>query len=299
MSKSSNKIKIAITHGELSGISPEIIEKTINNFKNNKKIKIYVIANKEAQKKIKINKDFFIEPTNVPKTIEKSDALASIYAASFLALKKEINAIVTAPIDKYKESLIIKNFSGHTGFLKNILKAKNTLMLMHAKNLKVAIMTDHLAIKNISKNINILKIRSSINLLKNYLGNKNANIAVLSLNPHAGDKGLLGNEEINIISKAIKGIKNVVGPIPADTAFTPEKIKEFDAFLAMYHDQGMIPIKMQGVNNVVNITLGLPIIRTSPGHGVAYDIKGKNKASAVSMINAVKEAVKMVSKTKK
>jgi 4-hydroxythreonine-4-phosphate dehydrogenase len=123
-------------------------------------------------------------------------------------------------------------------------------------------------------------------------------IGVLALNPHAGDNGLLGKEELYIIIPAIKelnrqGIKTI-GPIPADSAFLGDKKNSYDAILAMYHDQGMIPSKIRGFDNLVNVTLGLPIIRTSPGHGVAYDIKNKRKATPGSMIKAIELAIEMV-----
>jgi 4-hydroxythreonine-4-phosphate dehydrogenase len=296
---SNKKIKIAITQGEKSSISPEIIAKSIDKIKD-KNLELFVICSntyklkvQKLLKKSNFNNFIDLKYENFPENI-KTQALKSIYKASMMTLNKDFDAIVTAPIDKNKEEKKYKNFSGHTDFLKDILKAKNSLMLMKAKNLNIAIATNHIPIKNLSKHLTKILLREKLNIFNNYLKTKKSNkIAVLSLNPHAGDKGTLGKEEEKIIKPVIKNLKNVFGPIPSDTIFMKENIKKYDGILAIYHDQGMIPVKMQGLDNVVNITLGLPIIRTSPGHGVAYDIVNKNIASPKSMINAIKQAKKM------
>jgi 4-hydroxythreonine-4-phosphate dehydrogenase len=306
--KKSGIIRIGITQGESTGISPEIIAKTIDVFSEDRTTELHIIADKTVIIEIRNNSKsnlkhiIFEEPryNDVPDEISKSKELSCVYWASKLCINNEIDAVVTAPVDKHLISEKYPKFSGHTGFLKEILNVENVLMLMITPSLKVGIMTEHLPISKVSSNISKERITSSVKLLHDYLviNKKNPSIGVLSLNPHAGDSGLLGTEELEIIIPAIKELKginiNVDGPIPADSAFTSPIKEKYDAFLAMYHDQGMIPVKMKGFDNLVNVTLGLPIIRTSPGHGVAYEAKNTGTASASSMIKAVNQAIDMV-----
>lgn len=302
-------VRIGITQGELSGISPEIIAKTLDKLKSDKTLELFVIASEKGKKQIEAKiqradksriKFIIPEKKDIPINIRGNEALSCIYYGATLAKEGKIDAIVTAPIDKNKISKKYKNFSGHTGFLKETLKARSVLMLMSTPSFKIGIMTEHLPVKDIKKNISKKRIIESVSLMNEFLTKikKTPVIGVLSLNPHAGDSGLLGREEIETIIPAIKelnkkGIKTF-GPIPADSAFVAETKNKYDGLMAMYHDQGMIPAKIRGLDYLVNITLGLPIIRTSPGHGVAYDLVGKNKASAGSMIRAVNQAIEMV-----
>ncbi|MFH1224075.1 MAG: 4-hydroxythreonine-4-phosphate dehydrogenase PdxA [Pseudomonadota bacterium] len=302
-------IKIGITQGELSGIAPEITAKALKVFNKDRTIAIYVVASKDGKKKIlscvktPLGKHItFIEPDkkHVPGNIGNSDALLCVYHAAKMALNKEIDAVVTAPVDKSKIAEKYSGFSGHTRFLEKILNVGPTLMFMKTPSLKIGIMTEHIPLKDVAKSITKQKIIQAVMLLNKHLSKFKTKpcIGVLSLNPHAGDSGLVGREEIKIISPAIKTLRkkgiNVIGPLPADSAFSPSIKNKCDALLSMYHDQGMIPAKIKGMDSLVNITLGLPIIRTSPGHGVAYDIVGKNTASADSMIKAVNQAIEMV-----
>ena len=307
--KRHGSIRIGITQGELSGISPEIIALALENLDSDKTLEVCVIASKDGQEAIEeyikqpLGKHItFIEPeeAEIPDKILPSDELSSIYYAAKLALNKELDAIVTAPIDKNKIAKKYEGFSGHTGFLKQVLGAKNVLMLMSTPSLKIGIMTEHLPLSEVAKNITKDKIIDAVTLFNNYLLKTKIDpcIGVLALNPHSGDSGLVGTEETSIIYPAIKHLQsmniNAIGPIPADSAFIAPTKDRCDGILAMYHDQGMIPAKMRGIDSLVNITLGLPIIRTSPGHGVAYDITGKGKASPASMIKAISTAVDMV-----
>ena len=308
-SKNHGSIRIGITQGELSGVSPEIIAKTLENFNDDKTIEIYVIGTAEGIIEIKsnlkttISKHIFFEEIkkdNIPDQISNSPELSCVYQASKMALNGELDAIVTAPVDKNKTSKNYPKFSGHTGFLKELLKTKEVLMLMVTPSIKIGIMTEHKPVKDIAKHITKQRIIESVKLFHKYLKDTKIDpvIGVLALNPHAGDSGILGTEEIDIILPAINELKEqnikVIGPVPADSAFISPTKDQFDGILAMYHDQGMIPAKIKGMDSLVNVTLGLPIIRTSPGHGVAYDIKGTGKASASSMIKAVNYAIDMV-----
>jgi 4-hydroxythreonine-4-phosphate dehydrogenase len=300
-------ISIGITQGEPSGISPQLIASSVKKIKPDKTLNIKIIAGQKTSKIIKklLGKTSpyieFVHPNkkNTPCELLKNDALASIYYGALMAKNSEIDALVTAPVDKSIISKYYKDFSGHTGFLKKILGSKNSLMFMNSPSFKIGILTEHLALKDVSKNINKKNIISAVKLMNEYMSyyKKNPVIGLLALNPHAGDGGLLGKEENDIIIPTIKELKKLglktLGPIPADSAFVNGKKPSYDAVLAMYHDQGMIPSKIRGFDKLVNITLGLPIIRTSPGHGVAYDIKNKKDISTGSMIKAIETAIEM------
>jgi len=309
ISKKFGTIKIGITQGELSGISPEIISLALSKFDNDKTLELYVVASPQGIEMIKSfsKKQFakhisFIspEPNDVPEQITNSDVLSSIYFAAKLAKEKKLDAIVTGPVDKNKVANKYSGFSGHTGFLKQILRVENVLMLMSTPSLKIGIMTEHIPLSEVPENITKERIIEATKLFNDYLGKTKIDpcIGILALNPHSGDSGLVGTEEQTIIIPAIKQLMsngiNAIGPIPADSAFVPPIKNKCDGILAMYHDQGMIPAKIRGYDNLVNITLGLPIIRTSPGHGVAYDIKETGIASPASMIKAINTAVDMV-----
>ncbi|MCX6111844.1 MAG: 4-hydroxythreonine-4-phosphate dehydrogenase PdxA [Proteobacteria bacterium] len=308
ISKKYGAVRIGITQGELSGISPEIIAKTLEKLNLDKTLEVVIIATPKGKKFIQSNlkkklspQVEFIIPDKkaIPSKIRRDEALSCIYYGAMLAALGELDAIVTAPIDKNKVSKNYKGFSGHTGFLKDIFRSRSALMLMSTPSFKIGIMTEHLPVKDIQKNITKNRIIEAAKLMNNFLSKikKNPIINILSLNPHSGDMGLIGREEIKIIVPAIKQLNKMgiraVGPTPADSAFVTDTKSRYDGFIAMYHDQGMIPAKMRGLDSLVNITLGLPIIRTSPGHGVAYDIAGTGKASAGSMVRAVNQAIDM------
>ena len=293
--------KIAITQGELTGVALEILIK-ISKIKNIAE-KITIIAGKDGFQLLKqhISSKYCnllkVDYTNIPQNIQKNDALASIYYAARQTEQGIYKAVVTSPVDKYKISTDYPNFTGHTGFLKEIFNAQNTLMLMSTNNANIGILTEHIALHQVSNAITKKKIISATQLLNQHIQNntslKNKPIAILGLNPHASDNSLISDEEEKTITPAILELQkqgiNAIGPIPADTTFMHSKLAKYGAILTMYHDQGMIPAKLLGFDNLVNITLGLPITRTSPGHGVAYDIVGKNIVSIEPTLSAIKE----------
>ncbi len=209
---------------------------------------------------------------------------------------------MTAPLHKYTMQSSEFNFTGHTPYLKQAFNAEDVLMLMTAENMKVALLTEHVAIGEVTKNISKEMITRKINLLKNSLkkdfGIERPKIAVLGLNPHAGDEGLVGKEEKEIIRPAVLESKKndciVMGPYPADAFFARGSHEKFDAVLAMYHDQGLIPFKSLALGEGTNFTAGLPVVRTSPDHGTAFDIAGKNKADESSFRAAVFAAIDIV-----
>ena len=222
-------------------------------------------------------------------------AFESLKMASDDLFAKKIDAIVTAPINKDNIQNIDFNFMGHTEYFTFRCEAEESIMLMVHNNLRVGLVTNHLPLNDVSKNISkelIIKKLNLLNLvLKEDFNVKNPKLALLGLNPHSGDNGLIGLEEKEIIIPVIKNALNkninVSGPFPADGFFANNNYLNYDAVLAMYHDQGLIPFKVLSKNEGVNFTAGLPIIRTSPDHGTGYDIAGKGMANSTSFENAL------------
>jgi 4-hydroxythreonine-4-phosphate dehydrogenase len=322
-----NRPVIGISVGDLNGIGIEIIIKTFSDnrilelctpviFASNKVINFYkksipeINLNYVSIKEIsKINpkqvniftvweEDVDIQPGQMTETGGKYGVL-SLQAAVKALKEKSIDALVTAPLNKYTMQSSAFSFTGHTPFLKEAFKADDVLMLMIADNMRVGLLTEHLAIVDVAKNINKEQIIKKINLLKNSLikdfGVERPRIAVLGLNPHAGDEGLVGREEKEIIRPAILESKKndcvVMGPYSADAFFARGNHEKFDAILAMYHDQGLIPFKSLAIGEGTNFTAGLQVIRTSPDHGTAFDIAGKNQADESSFRAAVFSAM--------
>ena len=220
-------------------------------------------------------------------------ALQSLEKASNSLKLNQIDVLLTAPLNK--QNINIAGFKGHTGYLTEKLGANDSLMIMSSDKLKVALVTEHIPINQVSLNVSHKLILQKLkifysSLLEDY-GIENPKIAVLGLNPHAGDGGLIGDEDLEIISKTIdvsiaQGV-NAFGPFSADGFFGSRSYLEYDGVLAMYHDQGLIPFKTITFDKGVNFTAGLSDVRTSPAHGVAYDIAGENLASSQSFKDAL------------
>jgi 4-hydroxythreonine-4-phosphate dehydrogenase len=322
---------IGITCGDINGIGTELIIKTFADhrvleqctpviFASNKLINFYRKSVPEAHfnyqnikdfskvnhKQINIfncwEEDVIINPGQLNETGGKY-AVKSLLTAAAALKEGHIQGIVTAPIHKKNVQSAEFNFTGHTPFLKETAKANDVLMLLYADNLRVALVTEHVPVKSIVQHITKENIISKLNLLHQSLrrdfGIDKPKIAVLGLNPHAGDEGLVGNEEEQIIKPAIKEAKQNVlafGPYSADAFFARRSYLQFDAVLAMYHDQGLIPFKTIAFGEGVNFTAGLPFVRTSPDHGTAFDIAGKNKADITSFMTAVFECVDIITR---
>ncbi len=211
----------------------------------------------------------------------------------------KIDVLVTAPINKENIQSPDFKFPGHTEYLDEKFGKGNSLMFLVSDILKVAVVTGHIPVAQVGQELTSEKIIKKIRLLNQSLiedfSIRKPKIAVLGLNPHAGDNGVIGNEEKQIIIPAIDKVKEegilAFGPYPADGFFGNSTYKQFDAVLAMYHDQGLIPFKTIAFNSGVNFTAGLPIVRTSPDHGTAYDIAGKNEASEESFRRAIYTAI--------
>jgi 4-hydroxythreonine-4-phosphate dehydrogenase len=228
-------------------------------------------------------------------------AVLSLKAAAQAFKENKINALITSPIHKKNVQDADFPFSGHTPFLQHFFGAKDVLMLMCAQNMRVGLVTEHISVAEVAKHITKEAIISKLKIMKDSLrkdfGIDKPRIAVLGLNPHAGDESLIGKEEETIIKPAIKDAKQtmmVFGPYSSDAFFARGQHENFDAVLAMYHDQGLIPFKSLAIGEGVNYTAGLPVIRTSPDHGTAFDIAGKGIANHESFLEATFKAIDIV-----
>jgi 4-hydroxythreonine-4-phosphate dehydrogenase len=227
-------------------------------------------------------------------------SFAYLEMAGRMALEGKVEAIVTAPVSKEAIHGAGIPFRGHTEYLAEISRTREYVMMLAGEQLKVALVTTHIPLWAVAKLIREKKILSVIEVtsrgLQAYFDLSTPRMAVAALNPHAGEGGLFGEEE-RIISRAVQRARDqglcVSGPWPADSLFHRAQQGEFDAVVCMYHDQGLIPLKLLHFDTAVNVTLGLPFIRTSVDHGVAYDIAGKGVANSRSMIEAIRLAARM------
>jgi 4-hydroxythreonine-4-phosphate dehydrogenase len=232
-----------------------------------------------------------------------SYAVKSLVTAVEALKDKKIDGLVTAPIHKKNIQSAEFSFTGHTPYLRHAFAVKDVLMMMSSDNFRVGLVTEHIPVSEIAKYITRDNILSKLNIMKDSLirdfGIDKPRIAVLGLNPHAGDEGLIGREEEDIIKPAIKDAKHnmlVYGPYSSDAFFARNQQQKFDAVLAMYHDQGLIPFKSLAYGDGINFTAGLPVIRTSPDHGTAFDIAGKNKADTGSFLASIYGCLDIVQK---
>lgn len=222
-------------------------------------------------------------------------AAVSLHAAVTALKANEIQGLVTAPIHKNNIQSSTFTYTGHTPYLQHEFGAKDVLMFMVADNLKVGLVTEHIAVKDVALHLTKAAILSKIKLMHDSLridfGITKPRIAVLALNPHAGDDGLIGKEENEIILPTLNDARMqnlfALGPYSADAFFARNMYEHFDGVLAMYHDQGLIPFKSLAFGEGINFTAGLPIVRTSPDHGTAFDIAGKNRANHASTLAAI------------
>lgn len=290
--------KIAITTGDKSGIGKELTIKALNYLKPDRK-DVLIIG-----EKIDVNYDFL----EINKENNGEFCYQSLKKACELAKSNKIKALVTSPVSKYELHKAGYNFNGQTEVIESLF-AKNSnraQMIFIANDLKVMLLTRHCALKDIKLTVENIVFQTEI--LNNFLIEKykikNPKIGLCALNPHAGENGILGREEIEILIPAVeilnkKGI-NITPPKSADALFAKvgfqylnNKKLDYDAILACYHDQGLCPVKALAFDKAINTTIGLPIIRTSPSSGTAYDIAGKNLANPKSMIEAIKLALKL------
>jgi 4-hydroxythreonine-4-phosphate dehydrogenase len=228
-------------------------------------------------------------------------AFRYLEAAARATAQRVCDALVTAPINKYWMARAGHEYDGHTGYLSEIAGVNATMMLA-GRRLRVVLVTTHLALADVPRTLTTARIRDAGRAtdehLRAYHGVKSPLIAVAALNPHAGENGLFGDEEKRVIGPAIRELKRTrvraEGPFPADTLFAAAASGDYDAVLCMYHDQALIPLKLLEFGRAVNVSMGLPFIRTSPDHGTAYDLAGTGRARADSMIEAILVAAAMV-----
>jgi 4-hydroxythreonine-4-phosphate dehydrogenase len=327
-----NKPVIGISCGDLNGIGMELIIKAFSDnrimdqctpviYTSNKVINFYRRSVTDSNFNYQNIKDYSrlnIKQVNVFNCWEEEVAInpgqlsdvAGKYAVLSLqtavaALKqKHIDGLVTAPIHKKNIQSPEFNFTGHTPYLRHIFEAKDVAMMLYAGNFRVALLTEHIPVSEVAGQVTREAILSKLSIIHKSLqrdfGIDKPRMAVLGLNPHAGDEGLIGTEEESIIKPAIKEAKNnnmlVVGPFSADAFFARNNHQKFDAVLAMYHDQGLIPFKALATGDGVNFTAGLSAVRTSPDHGVAFDIAGKGKADPSSFISSVFECIDIINR---
>ena len=323
---------IGITCGDLNGIGTELIIKTFSDnrilehctpiiFSSNKVINFYRKSMPEINFSFQTIKEYnrvnhkqvnlfncWEEEVNINPgqlTLEGGKYAAISLQTAVAALKQnQIDGLVTAPIHKKNIQSAEFSFTGHTPYLKNIFGAGDVVMMLCADNFRVALVTEHVPVSAITQNISKEKILSKLQIINKSLqkdfGINKPKIAVLGLNPHAGDEGLIGNEEETIIKPAIKEAKNnnmlVIGPYSADAFFARRSYTRFDAVLAMYHDQGLIPFKTLATGEGVNFTAGISGVRTSPDHGVAFDIAGKNEADNSSFLLSIYECIDIINR---
>jgi 4-hydroxythreonine-4-phosphate dehydrogenase len=322
------KPTIAISMGDFNGVGPEVILKHLSKMDLSSSTPLLIGSETvfqfyEKSLNIRVARHRISETSEIeegsvnilsisdidesdiqPSKISKSAGLAAMKAVEYginSCLAGQADALVTAPISKeaiHKAGYI---YPGHTEFLAEKTGTELVTMILATDQLRVGLQTGHIPMKEVSGSINsndiVYKIESLDKSLRENFGIDHPKIAVLGLNPHAGDGGVLGTEETEFIQPAVnevhkKGI-HAEGPFPADGFFGSRKHTQYDAILAMYHDQGLIPFKALSFGKGVNFTAGLPIIRTSPDHGTAFDIAGQNKANPDSFTSAYNLAVKM------
>ena len=272
--------RIGITLGDVAGIGPEIVAKALASRKLDKRFDYEVIGN--------------------PRTKRRADAADWIVDGAKRCLAGELAALVTAPISKQLLRDAGYPFEGHTELLAHIARTKRFAMMLVGGPLRVALATIHVPIAKVPRLLSARRIIEVIELSHDVckrFGIRRPKIGVAGLNPHAGEDGLLGDEERRIIAPAVRRVAHrlpgVSGPWPADTLFHKAYHGGFDAVVAMYHDQGLAPLKMIAFDSGVNLTLGLPFVRTSPDHGTAFDIAGKGIANPASMIAAINLAAQL------
>jgi len=317
------RIRVGITHGDVNGISYEVIIKTLQDQRIFETCTVIVYGSSKVasyHRKIIDANDFNFNlirkpdqahprrPNIINLTEEevkldtgKSTAIAGELALQALEMgvndlkSNHIDVLVTAPINKKNIQSETFRFAGHTEYLAGKFNAPDHLMLMVTRAFRIGVVTGHLPLSKVSQAITeellVSKIRIMNQSLVRDFGIVRPRIAVLALNPHAGDEGLIGDEDQRIVAPAISKafMQNILvfGPYPADGFFGAAAFREFDGILALYHDQGMVPFKLLSFEEGVNFTAGLPYVRTSPAHGTAYDIAGKNAASPEAFRNAL------------
>jgi 4-hydroxythreonine-4-phosphate dehydrogenase len=290
--RSMSRRTIGITLGDQAGIGPEVVDAALASGQLPDGVDFRVIGQR-------------VEMVPGEPTVETAQAALDALEESVRLMKSgEIDAVVTAPVGKEGLHGVGFDFPGQTEFFANRLGCDNYAMCLTGKNLTVALVTIHVALSDVPGLLTrgeIVRVGVLLGWFCRQRGVTHPRVAVCGLNPHAGENGAFGREDIEIVAPAVKELQGNAegvefsGPHPPDTIFRPAVEGEYDAVLCMYHDQGLIPLKLLDFDTGVNVTLGLPVPRTSPDHGTAYGIAGKGVASASSMIQAIRVACEMKS----
>ena len=320
---SKERTRVAITLGDPNGIGPEVVLKCLDDPLLAKRVEPVIVGSRKVleahaqslNRKLPPHSDklrnplpkrsvYISDPTKGREVLVEmgkltpragSMAMEAVDEGIRLVKQGEVDALVTAPISKLAIVRAGYNFPGHTEYLAQKTGAKQKVMMMVSRELRVSLATAHIPLNQVSERLTVngllAKIkRVRLSLIQDF-GIPRPKIAILGLNPHAGEGGVLGDEEDEVIVHAIKDAGNrgilALGPFPADGFFGTRQYCGYDAVMAMYHDQGLIPFKTISFGDGVNYTAGLPVVRTSPDHGTAFDIAGKNQANAGSMVQAV------------
>ena len=314
----SNNKSLLITMGDPAGVGPEVTAKALAKICLDKKVQPVVIGNGDIWQQVwpvkgagkKAPKPSFIHVAHsthvthkpgVPTPASGKDALLYLEKAVELIKAGQSLSLVTAPVSKESISRFIPGFKGHTTYFANAFGLKNVEMLFVADDMKLVLVTRHVPLKAVPALITTRKVLDVIQTTHRFIVNrfkiKDPKIAVLGLNPHAGEGGHIGNEEIVAIVPAIKKARalgmNIQGPFPADTFFEPRHSTGYDLVVALYHDQALTALKALYFDRLVNVTVGLPFIRTSPAHGTAFGIAGRGIADEGSMLAALQLAVRL------
>lgn len=318
------KIRVGITHGDINGVSYEVIMKTFANqskitdlctpilygspkaisyYRNVLDVKQLTTNNTNSAEKINPDQLNIVNCIEGEIKVDLGQSTVQAGDCSIKALDKAIeekkagfyDIMVTAPLNKENVQKCLPTFSGHTEYLQEKFEADEVLMMMVKDELRIAVATTHIPVAQVAESITPEVIEKKVKLLSQSLMAdftiRKGRIAILGLNPHSGDNGALGTEDRDIIAPTLERLKeegyNAFGPFPADGFFGSGEYKKYDAILAMYHDQGLVPFKLLAQGGGVNFTAGLPIVRTSPAHGTAYGIAGQDKANEASFRDAI------------
>ena len=306
-----NKLNIALTMGDPAGIGPELIAKALAAPQFAQRAKFILYGSKavfeDALRGVEVLAEYdFCETAQIrPGEFKIGEAAAacglaaynSVKAAAEDCLSGKVDAMVTAPMNKYAVNLAGISFTGHTELIAEVCGVEDFAMMQSSGKMHIVFVTTHIALKDVPEFVTLERIKKVTQLLNDVLREENITaprIGVAALNPHAGENGCMGLEDEEVVKPAVAELKaaglDVEGPFPPDTLFVPSQLDQFDGVVSMYHDQGHIPFKMVAFNTGVNSTLGLPIIRTSPDHGTAFQIAGKNIADTGSFFAAVEVA---------
>lgn len=319
----SGRARLAVTLGDAAGIGPEVALKALASFQKISTSPVIVIGPETLYRalarkfhvKLRFDRICFFFPFVFPKTVRygrANDTLStlavhSVELAVTLAMGRQVDAVVTPPINKAAVNRAGFNIPGHTEYLAELSRTKRYDMMLVGGPLRTVLVTRHMAVADVSKALTKKKIIDTALLadreLRRSFGIRRPRLVICGLNPHAGEEGKFGREEITVITPAVRELRRltdaeITGPLAPDALFVDAYRGRYDAEICMYHDQGLIPLKMISRGHGVNVTLGLPFVRTSPDHGTAYDIAGRGAADEGSMLDALRLAEKMTQRRK-